>query len=314
MANARTSGKNAVWLAGALNLTAQTSCQIPAGQAGFWYDGSTVYLRRANGTDADIGGTATGPFFVAITKTTVLLAGAPVYDNGTAGVGATLTKATNGAIGTVGGVALTSADVGKAILVDQQGSAFQNGIYLLTAAGAAGSKWVLTRLPGFDTAGTIIDGAQCAVQQGTSAGLIYNQTATVATVGTDSIAFALSATAVTFTAVNAALAVANADIAVNSQKITGLAAGAAGNAARVGDTTSAAGTGASGGTSPAFTGTASTTGEATAFSGTGFATAGQVVTTTDNQTMGLDECAGMWLIAATQADRKSTRLNSNHRL
>lgn len=34
-----------------------------------------------------------------------------------------------------------------------------------------------------------------------------------------------------------------------------------------------------------------------AFSGTGFATAGQVVTTTDNQTMTLNECAGMWLIA-----------------
>ena len=33
----------------------------------------------------------------------------------------------------------------------------------------------------------------------------------------------------------------------------------------------------------------------------GFATAGQVVTTTDNQTMTLNECAGMWLIAATQA-------------
>ena len=38
-----------------------------------------------------------------------------------------------------------------------------------------------------------------------------------------------------------------------------------------------------------------------AFTGTGFATAGQVVTTTDNQTMTLNQCAGMWLISATQA-------------
>ena len=37
------------------------------------------------------------------------------------------------------------------------------------------------------------------------------------------------------------------------------------------------------------------------FSGTGFATAGQVVTTTDNQTMTLNQCANMWLITATQA-------------
>lgn len=38
-----------------------------------------------------------------------------------------------------------------------------------------------------------------------------------------------------------------------------------------------------------------------AFSGTGLTAVGQVITTTDNQTMGLNECAGMWLISATQA-------------
>lgn len=58
---------------------------------------------------------------------------------------------------------------------------------------------------------------------------------------------------------------------------------------------------ATGGTAPAFTGTTSTSATAEAFTGTGFATAGQVVTTTDNQTMTLNQCAGMWLIAATQA-------------
>lgn len=50
---------------------------------------------------------------------------------------------------------------------------------------------------------------------------------------------------------------------------------------------------------PVFTGTsAGSLNLATpAFNGTGFATAGQVVTTTDNQTMTLNQCAGMWLIA-----------------
>ena len=38
-----------------------------------------------------------------------------------------------------------------------------------------------------------------------------------------------------------------------------------------------------------------------AFSGTGLTAAGQVVTTTDNQTMTLNQCAGMWLIPATGA-------------
>ena len=50
-----------------------------------------------------------------------------------------------------------------------------------------------------------------------------------------------------------------------------------------------------------FTGTPGVRAETLAFSGTGFATAGQVVTTSDNQTMLLNECANMWLITATQA-------------
>ncbi len=36
-----------------------------------------------------------------------------------------------------------------------------------------------------------------------------------------------------------------------------------------------------------------------AFSGTGLTAAGQALTTTDNQTMTLNQCAGMWLMAAT---------------
>lgn len=35
------------------------------------------------------------------------------------------------------------------------------------------------------------------------------------------------------------------------------------------------------------------------FSGTGQASAGQVITTTDNQTMALNQCAGMWFVSAT---------------
>lgn len=48
-----------------------------------------------------------------------------------------------------------------------------------------------------------------------------------------------------------------------------------------------------------FTGVASTSGEVTAFNGTGQSSAGQVITTTDNQTMTLNQCAGMWFISAT---------------
>jgi hypothetical protein len=66
----------------------------------------------------------------------------------------------------------------------------------------------------------------------------------------------------------------------------------------------AEGTGATGGTAPAFTGTAPTraVGSADIASGTGYATAGQVVTTTETTfTATLNQYAGCWLLAATKA-------------
>lgn len=52
---------------------------------------------------------------------------------------------------------------------------------------------------------------------------------------------------------------------------------------------------------PAFTGTdpvAAVNFASPVFSGTGQSSAGQVITTTDNQTMTLNQCAGMWFISA----------------
>jgi hypothetical protein len=55
---------------------------------------------------------------------------------------------------------------------------------------------------------------------------------------------------------------------------------------------------------PTFTGTTPTADlnlATPAFSGTGYATSGQVITTTDNQTMTLNQCAGMWFIPPSGA-------------
>ena len=67
--------------------------------------------------------------------------------------------------------------------------------------------------------------------------------------------------------------------------------------------TAAGGTGATGATAPAFTGTdpAGAVVDYAPYGGTGFATAGQVVTTTENKTLALNELANCWLITATQA-------------
>lgn len=71
------------------------------------------------------------------------------YANGTAGVGATLTASAVGIL-TVDGVATL---INNYILVKDQASAFQNGLYKVTTAGTAGVAFVLTRATEMDSSG-----------------------------------------------------------------------------------------------------------------------------------------------------------------
>ena len=79
------------------------------------------------------------------------------YDNGTLGVGATLTFGT--AVTTLDGVTLTDGD---RILVKDQTNAFENGIYVRT------SSTVWTRTVDADTASDLTGGAFVFVEQGTA--------------------------------------------------------------------------------------------------------------------------------------------------
>ena len=63
------------------------------------------------------------------------------YSNGTSGIGATLTATANGAL-TVDGVTVAVDD---RVLVKNQASSFQNGVYVVTATGSAGAAFILTR-------------------------------------------------------------------------------------------------------------------------------------------------------------------------
>jgi hypothetical protein len=70
------------------------------------------------------------------------------YDNGVDGVGATLTATTNGAFPEIDGVTLATTTPGEnGVLVKNQSNAAENGYYLLTTVGDAGTPWVLTRCP-----------------------------------------------------------------------------------------------------------------------------------------------------------------------
>jgi hypothetical protein len=83
------------------------------------------------------------------------------YDNGSAGVGATLTGA--GALGSIDGVSLS---VGDRVLVRSQANAAENGIYKLTAA----SPFVLTRAVDFDDSIKVNGGEFVFVKNGTNYG------------------------------------------------------------------------------------------------------------------------------------------------
>ena len=108
------------------------------------------------------------------------------YNNGAAGVGATLTAGSNGAFALDG----TSPALNALILVKDQSTAAQNGIYTLSTVGNGGTPAVLTRSTSYDTSAQIQPGDLVAVNNGTvNAGTAWLQTATVTTVGTDPINF-----------------------------------------------------------------------------------------------------------------------------
>src|SRR4026208_1205215 len=69
------------------------------------------------------------------------------YSNGIAGVGATLTNAGAMAALSIDGVSLS---VGNRVLVKNQASTFQNGIYTVTTVGSGAVNWVMTRATDYD--------------------------------------------------------------------------------------------------------------------------------------------------------------------
>ena len=70
------------------------------------------------------------------------------YNNGTAGVGATLTNAGTLTAFTPDGVV---AQAGDRILIYNQTNAFENGVYVVTTVGSGSVAWVLTRASDADT-------------------------------------------------------------------------------------------------------------------------------------------------------------------
>jgi hypothetical protein len=113
------------------------------------------------------------------------------YNNGTNGVGATLTATSNGAFPEIDGITLSATTPGQnGVLVKNQSNASQNGRYNLTQVGDASNPWILTRCGLCDEVSEI-PGAYIFVKRGLlnsgSGWVLIVSNPTTFIVGTDNI-------------------------------------------------------------------------------------------------------------------------------
>ena len=126
------------------------------------------------------------------------------YNNGTAGVGATLTNSGTLAAISIDGVSLSLND---RVLIYNQTNAAHNGVYTVTTVGSASVAWVLTRSTDTDSYGasdpnSLGEGDAFFVREGaTGAGELYVMTTSgTITFGTTNIIFSVIAETAVYSA------------------------------------------------------------------------------------------------------------------
>jgi hypothetical protein len=141
-------------------------------------------------------------FHEAVDLATTAALPANTYNNGTSGVGATLTANANGALS----VDSTLTVAANRILVKNEAAGANNGVYVVTQVGSAGTPYILTRATDFDSAGTGVD----QIDEGdfflVTSGVVnlntawVQQTAPPIVVGTTALVFQQFAAPITYTA------------------------------------------------------------------------------------------------------------------
>ena len=154
------------------------------------------------------------------------------YNNGSSGVGATLTASANGAL-TVDSV---TATIGNRILVKNQASDLQNGVYTVTTVGDGSTPFLLTRATDMNTSGNgynqINSGNYFLITAGsTLANTAWVQTTALPiTVGTTSLVFSQFSSGVNTYTNGTGLSLLANQFSISN---TGITAGTYGNAQRV---------------------------------------------------------------------------------
>jgi hypothetical protein len=141
-------------------------------------------------------------FHEAVDLATTAALPANTYNNGTSGVGATLTATGNGILS----VDSTVTVAGNRILVKNEVTQANNGVYTVTQVGTVSTPYILTRATDFDTAGSGVD----QIDEGdfflVTSGVVnlntawVQQTAPPITVGTTALVFQQFAAPITYTA------------------------------------------------------------------------------------------------------------------
>jgi len=109
------------------------------------------------------------------------------YNNGTGGVGATLTADANGAVN----IDSTALSLNNRVLVKDQSTGTENGIYKVTTVGDVSNPYVLTRTDDANSSADVTGGLFCFVEEGTAGdnGFVLTNITGSATLGSDSLTF-----------------------------------------------------------------------------------------------------------------------------
>lgn len=138
---------------------------------------------------------------------------ASIYNNGSSGVGATLTEVGLGALVLDG----STPSVADRVLIKNQVSTFQNGVYTVTTVGSAGVAFVLTRALDYDDSFEVNLGDQVFITSGTTlSNTTWTQNGTENPVmGTNAITFAQTAGPGSYTSGNG-IAITGTSIAIDT--------------------------------------------------------------------------------------------------
>lgn len=125
----------------------------------------TITIGLTATTWAQVGAMAVSPWKEPVRCRTATALPANTYSNGSSGVGATLTATANGSLNFAASVDVTSLTAGDSLLVANESSSANNGIYVVTQVGSVSTPYILTRRTDADT-GAKLNGATVFVQVG----------------------------------------------------------------------------------------------------------------------------------------------------